>query len=125
MDRRILNMLQADARQSFRTVARKLKVSDATIRDRVARLQKNEIIKAFTALVDPQRAGMDLICLIQLRIAIKSQSRLLKELTSISEIKLAIETAENQNIFFWQHSHQELLLMISSTSTSEPSQTYN
>ncbi|MFX1561898.1 MAG: AsnC family transcriptional regulator [Promethearchaeota archaeon] len=99
MDRRILNMLQADARQSFRTVARKLKVSDATIRDRVARLQKNEIIKAFTALVNPQRAGMELICLIQLKIAVKSQAQLLKELTNISEIKLVIETTESQNIF--------------------------
>jgi DNA-binding Lrp family transcriptional regulator len=98
IDKRILNILQADARQSFRTVARKLKVSDATIRDRITRLQKNGIIKGFTTLVDPQKVGMELICLIQLEVAPKQLSQILQNLANIGDVKLVMETTEGQNI---------------------------
>jgi DNA-binding Lrp family transcriptional regulator len=98
LDRRILNIMQEDARLSFRTVARRLRVSDATIRDRVTRLQENDIIKAFTVLVDPQKAGMEVTCLIQLEVRPEQVPSTVASLSSVDEVKLVMETGERQNV---------------------------
>jgi len=98
LDRRILNIMQEDARLSFRTIARRLRVSDATIRDRVARLQENDIIRAFTVLVDPQKAGMEVTCLIQLEVRPEQVPSTVASLSSVDEVKLVMETGERQNV---------------------------
>ena len=101
MDRRILNILQRDARLSFRNVARRLKVSDATVRSRVARLEKNNIIKGFSALVDPQRVGMEIIGLVHLEVTAEVQAKLTETLNAIDEVKLVMETGEQQNLILF------------------------
>lgn len=98
VDRRILNILQKDARLSFRNVARKLRVSDATIRHRVARLQKEKVITNFTTLLDPQKAGMEVICLVHLEVKTKAANKLVHNLTTTDEVKLVMETGERQNL---------------------------
>jgi Lrp/AsnC family transcriptional regulator for asnA, asnC and gidA len=98
MDRRILNILQRDGRLSFRNVARRLKVSDATVRSRVARLEQNNVIKGFSAQVDPQQAGMEVIGLVHLEVNREAQPQLTETLRAIDEVKLAMETGERQNL---------------------------
>ena len=98
MDRRILNILQRDGRLSFRNVARRLKVSDATVRNRVTRLEQNDILKGFSAQVDPQRVGMEVIGLVQLEVDRKVQPKLTEALKAVDEVKLVMETGERQNL---------------------------
>lgn len=98
MDRRILNVLQQDARLSFREIARRLKVSDATIRSRVARLEENDVIKGFTTLVDPERAGMEVVALIQLEVDTQFLPKLNTDLRAIEEVKLVMETGDRPNV---------------------------
>lgn len=57
IDEIILNMLQEDARKSFREVAEKAGVSEATIHVRVKRLLRKGVIKGFKAIVDPKQVG--------------------------------------------------------------------
>jgi DNA-binding Lrp family transcriptional regulator len=57
VDRKILNMLQADARIPFSTIADKAGVSEATIRYRVKQLEKTHIIKTYTTILDPAKVG--------------------------------------------------------------------
>ena len=54
VDRHILNMLQDDARRSFKDIAKKKDVSEATVFFRVRKLVKNGVIKSFRAIVDPK-----------------------------------------------------------------------
>ena len=56
LDRKIVNLLQADGRRSFSSIARELDVSETAIRTRVGFLQKNSNLK-FLAVIDPTRAG--------------------------------------------------------------------
>ncbi len=98
MDRRILNLLQRDARLSFRNVARRLKVSDATIRSRVARLEQNNVIKAFTALINPEQVGMEVVSLIQLEVNTQVMTKVKTDLQIIDEVKLVMETGDRPNI---------------------------
>lgn len=98
MDRRILNLLQQDARLSFRNVSRRLKVSDATIRSRVARLEQNNIIKGFSTMIDPQRVGMDVIGLVQLEVEAEQLTKFTEAMRTVEEVKLVMETGERQNL---------------------------
>ena len=98
MDRRILNILQRDGRLSFRNVARRLKVSDATVRSRVARLEQTDVIKGFSAQVDPQQVGMEVIGLVRLEVDRKVQPKLIEALNAINEVKLVMETGERENL---------------------------
>jgi Lrp/AsnC family transcriptional regulator for asnA, asnC and gidA len=58
IDRKILNMLQSDARTSFARIARESKVSEATVRFRVKKLVKKGVIIGFIALLDPRKIGL-------------------------------------------------------------------
>jgi len=59
-DRVILDMLQEDARKSFREIAERANVSEATIFVRVRKLLERGIIKRFTALVSSEQIGKGL-----------------------------------------------------------------
>jgi DNA-binding Lrp family transcriptional regulator len=69
VDAKIIKMLELDARTSFREIAKKLKISEGTVYNRVKRLQGDGIIKGYSANVDPTKLGMDLSAVIGLRVA--------------------------------------------------------
>lgn len=69
VDAKIIKMLELDARISFREIAKKLKISEGTVYNRVKRLQGDGIIKGYSANVDPTKLGMDLSAVIGLRVA--------------------------------------------------------
>ncbi|MFX1476032.1 MAG: AsnC family transcriptional regulator [Promethearchaeota archaeon] len=98
VDRRILNLLQGDSRLSFRAIARRLKIGDATVRERVARLQDKDVIHAFTTLVDPEKAGMEVIGLIHLEVHPKSLAVVVDELKAVENVKTIMETGERVNL---------------------------
>lgn len=51
VDHRIIQMLKEDARMPFLQIAKKLKVSEGTIRKRVAKMINENVIKKFTAVL--------------------------------------------------------------------------
>jgi Lrp/AsnC family transcriptional regulator for asnA, asnC and gidA len=57
VDRKILNMLQRDARVPFSKIAVEAGVSEATIRYRVKHLEDRGVIKNYTALLNPSKVG--------------------------------------------------------------------
>jgi DNA-binding Lrp family transcriptional regulator len=58
VNRKILNMLQQDARIPFSKIAETLGISEATVRYRVKQLEKNEIVKSYATLLDPNKVGL-------------------------------------------------------------------
>lgn len=57
LDVKIIKELQADARISFRELARKLGVSVTTVSGRVKKMINAGFIRSFTAIVDPEKVG--------------------------------------------------------------------
>jgi DNA-binding Lrp family transcriptional regulator len=57
VNRKILNMLQKDARISFSQIGAAAGVSEATVRYRVKNLEKNNVIKTYTTLLNPANVG--------------------------------------------------------------------
>ena len=68
-DRRILRILNKDARMSFRRISRELKVSLTTVTSRVKRMEMYGIIRGYIPLVDPEKLGYDMLVIIGLDIS--------------------------------------------------------
>jgi Lrp/AsnC family transcriptional regulator for asnA, asnC and gidA len=86
VDKAILKMLQEDARIPFRKIAEKAGVSEATIFIRVKKLQKNKVIKKFTALVSPELLGKNLTAFILINTSPKMLQLVLNTLKTMEEI---------------------------------------
>ena len=69
LDLKIINVLNENARTSFREISRKLKVSLTTVANRVKRLEQDGIIKGYIPLINLDRVGYDLLTIIGIRIA--------------------------------------------------------
>ncbi|UCG69735.1 MAG: Lrp/AsnC family transcriptional regulator [Thermoplasmata archaeon] len=68
-DRRILGMLNKDARLSFRSISRELKISLTKVTSRVKKLEREGIIKGYIPLLDPEKLGYDMLVIIGLDIS--------------------------------------------------------
>jgi DNA-binding Lrp family transcriptional regulator len=58
LDKKILKELQSDARQSFTKIAQKIKISTATVSDRVKKLTEKGLICRYTAILNTSELGM-------------------------------------------------------------------
>ena len=67
-DRRILSVLQRDARTSMRKISEEVGVSLGTVSNRVRKLEGTGVIRGYTVLLDPEKIGWDLNVVIGLRI---------------------------------------------------------
>ena len=69
LDRLILQELNIDARRSHREIAQRLKISPTTVSHRVARLEKDGVIRGYVPLLDDELLGWDLTATIGIRIS--------------------------------------------------------
>jgi len=89
IDRRILDLLRRDARESFASMAGKLGVSEATIRRRVRRLVEEGYIQAFTI---EEGRGIKAIILINTRPSV-SGPETARSLSRIDGVKRVYEVS--------------------------------
>jgi Lrp/AsnC family transcriptional regulator for asnA, asnC and gidA len=67
LDRRIVDALVDDGRKSFVKIARELEVSEATVRQRVARLTADGVMQ-ITAVTNPLKLGYEVITMLGLSV---------------------------------------------------------
>jgi Lrp/AsnC family transcriptional regulator for asnA, asnC and gidA len=70
----IVHELQEDARQSFREIGRKLKVSEGTVRNRVKGLLKSNTIK-ISAIPNPTQLGLHFMCIMGIEVKVGAAER--------------------------------------------------
>jgi len=68
---KIIGELQADARQSFREIGRKLDVSEGTVRNRVRGLTNSGTMK-ISAIPNPEKLGLNFICIMCIEVKVGS-----------------------------------------------------
>ena len=68
-DKNILNILVDNSRLSLRQIAKKANVSVATVMHHIKKLEKDGIIKKYTAKFDYEKAGYDVEVMIEIRIS--------------------------------------------------------
>jgi DNA-binding Lrp family transcriptional regulator len=65
----MLRVLVEDARRSYREIAKEVHTSIATVSTHVKRMERDEVILGYTAVVDPAKVGYDLTAVIGVRIS--------------------------------------------------------
>lgn len=65
-DVKVLKNLLVDARLSSRQLALKLGMSTVTILSRIKKMEKQKIIKGYTAIIDHEKLGYDLTAIIEI-----------------------------------------------------------
>ena len=68
IDRKIIKILQRDARTPFTEVGRELDISDATVHVRVKRMLAEDIIKRYTVIVNDEVLGKKVSSFVMLNI---------------------------------------------------------
>ena len=72
IDLKILRRVLKDARMSYRKIADEIDVSPPTVLSRVQKLEKDKIIKSYSAVLDHEKLGYDLTAVIEVN-AIKGK----------------------------------------------------
>lgn len=67
-DRRLLSLLNDDARQSQRQLARQLGVAQGTVTNRIKRLEEGGVISGYSAVLNPEKIGWTMTIMAGLRI---------------------------------------------------------
>jgi len=83
-DKKIIRNLLVDARLSARQLALKLGMSTVTILSRIKKLEKQKIIKSYTALLDHEKLGYDLTAIIEI---IAKKDKIIEVEERLSEIE--------------------------------------
>jgi Lrp/AsnC family transcriptional regulator for asnA, asnC and gidA len=107
-DTAIIEELYGAPRMAFREIARRVDVSEATVRTRVRRLEEAGILR-FTAFVDPRGTGRGVLAVALLDVEPASHATVVATLTEWSEV-VYLSTV------FGQHSLQ---LQLSTANESE------
>lgn len=64
INKKILFLLQEDARRTYKEIAGQLKRSETTIRDRIKAMERLGIIQGYTALIDKTSLGLNFFAII-------------------------------------------------------------
>jgi Lrp/AsnC family transcriptional regulator, leucine-responsive regulatory protein len=67
VDLKIIEALQRDGRASYAELARAVSMSPSAVTERVRRLEESGVIAGYSAVVDPDRLGLDILAFVRLR----------------------------------------------------------
>ena len=87
LDKNIINTLIEDSTLSYREIAKRVKVSVATVMHRVNKLKQEKVIQKYTTIVNYDKLGYDVEILVEIRI---SKGKL---------FKVEKEIATHKNVF--------------------------
>ena len=86
IDREILQILQANARTSLKTIAEKTFLSSPAVSARIEKLEKDGIITGYQAQIDPVKLGYHIIAFINLNVLPEDKPKFYKYAESIPHI---------------------------------------
>lgn len=86
IDRKICEIIQADGKASNAAIAETVGVSVSTANERLRRLGQSGVIKAWRAVLEPDRAGAGLCAFVLLDVAYEGESEAVAALKSRPEV---------------------------------------
>ena len=109
LDHRLVAELAQEARRSSAELARKLNVSETTIRRRIQHLEESGVI-AFSAILNPAKLGYTIIAIIALEVDLGRIDEISESLASCPNVRYVSLCTGNHDIFIgtWFKSSSEL-----------------
>ncbi len=97
-DCKIIELLQKDGRMPNTMIAKKLKVSEATVRSRLSRLIKEEYIQ-IVAVSNPLKLGFDIVGMLNINVDPKKIENVSNKLSKIEQIWYVAHTTGSSDIY--------------------------
>jgi len=110
LDLSVIGILSKNSRTSFMEIARKLKVSESTIRKRISGLEKKGVIKKYSLVVDTSKMGFENIALIGVDVEPERYFDVAKKLAELDEVRYAA-TSTGDHMFMlevWTRNGEDL-----------------
>nr|MDO8044335.1 Lrp/AsnC family transcriptional regulator [Candidatus Baldrarchaeota archaeon] len=101
IDLKIVEILQNNARTSFREIAKMLKMSPQTVSNRVARLIKEGIILGFIAITDPMKLKKGILAFIEVNVKPGQSERVAREITNLKDRVIVFETIGTHDLILY------------------------
>ncbi|MBS7658877.1 MAG: Lrp/AsnC family transcriptional regulator [Candidatus Bathyarchaeia archaeon] len=98
LDLQIINLLQEDCRLSFNKIADKLGVSVGTVYHRVKNLEKNGVIKGYSAVIDLAKIGYDLMAVILIQAEGKHLLEVENKIAKMNNVALVYDVTGDYDI---------------------------
>ncbi len=90
LDRKLVALLQINARQSTTTLAKRLDVARSTVHERIARLEKNGVITGYSAVLSRNPSEKNVQALVMLSIDQKKSKQIVNRLNSYPAVKVCL-----------------------------------
>ena len=94
----IIKLLQKDGRLSNTTIGKKLGISEATVRTRLSRLIKEEIIQV-VAVSNPIKLGFQIVGNMRMHVDLKKINNVIRELKKLKAIWFIAQTTGGTDIY--------------------------
>ncbi|MFN2291558.1 MAG: response regulator [Anaerolineae bacterium] len=110
IDRQIIRILQVDGRTANVEVARRVGMSEATVRKRLERLVSEGVIH-IAAVPNPSKVGLSTVTFITLDVELGLLERIADELAQSTQVRAIYYTTGENNLIVeaWFHSSDDLL----------------
>ena len=97
VDCQMIELLQKDGRISNTDIAKKIGISEATVRTRLNRLISEEFIQ-IVAVSDPMKLGFDMVGNIRIHVEIKKMTKIIRELKKLKPLWFIVQTTGGTGI---------------------------
>ena len=113
-DKKIIEILRKNSRTPYTEIAKELKVTEATIRKRIAELERMGVIKKYTVELDPKKMGYESVTILGLDAEPKYLLEVAKKLTEMEEVQWVATSTGDHMIMceVWAHDGEELLELL-------------
>ena len=114
-DKKIIEALRENSRTPFTEIAKRLKVSESTIRNRVQALENDGVIKKYTILVDPSKMGYNTVSIVGLDVEPSMFLEAAKSMAEIDKVQYVATSTGDHMIMseIWTRDGRELSVLIS------------
>ncbi len=115
VDLAILKFLQEDASIPFTEIARRIKISESTVRKHVEKLKQEGIIKRFTVVVEPSKIGLNTVAIVGVDVDPPKLLEVAQKLCEITEARYVATSTGDHMIMteIWTRDGRELTKIIS------------
>jgi Lrp/AsnC family transcriptional regulator, regulator for asnA, asnC and gidA len=103
IDRKILTILQRDARTQASEISRLTKCNENTVRYRIKRLQKRGVIKEFTALLNPRMIGLPVAAIMMITTEPNNLESVFERLARLEETKHILQATGKHDLIVVAH----------------------
>lgn len=99
LDRRIIDELSENARDSFREIAKRLNISTSTLIQRVRRMEKEQLIKGYSANLDFAKLGYEYMGVIEITIRKGSLLEVQKKIAGMPGVSAVYDVTGGSDSF--------------------------